>query len=48
MRNEEYERLKEAEYDDSSWTDEEREQLAAEDADSLGWDGMEAYKDSGS
>jgi hypothetical protein len=32
-------------YDDSPWTDEEMDLLAAEDADSLGWEGMEAYQD---
>jgi hypothetical protein len=46
LRKEEYNQLTEAEYDDGSWTDEEMELLAAEDADSLGWDGMEAYQDS--
>lgn len=33
------------EYDDSPWTDEEMDMLAAEDADYLGWEGMEAYQD---
>ena len=32
-------------YDDSAWTDEEMDLLAAEDADTLGWEGMEAYQD---
>jgi hypothetical protein len=45
LRKEEYDRLKEAEYDDSPWTDEEMDLLAAEDADSLGWEGMDAYED---
>jgi hypothetical protein len=45
LRKMEYERLKEAEYDDSPWTDEEMELLATEDADSLGWEGMEVYQD---
>src|SRR5262245_18528163 len=42
-----YERLTELLYDSGSWTDEEMDLLAAEDADSLGWDGMEAYQDPG-
>lgn len=33
-------------YDDSPWMDEEMDLLAAEDADALGWEGMEAYQDS--
>jgi hypothetical protein len=32
-------------YDDSPWTDEEMNLLAAEDANTLGWEGMEAYQD---
>jgi hypothetical protein len=31
-------------YDDSGWTDEEMAILAAEDADRLGWEGMEDYQ----
>jgi hypothetical protein len=31
-------------YDDSPWTNEEMDLLAGEDADRLGWDGMEAYQ----
>jgi hypothetical protein len=34
-------------YDDSQWTDEERDALRAEAVDSLGWEGMEAYQDDG-
>jgi len=45
LRAEEYDRLKEGEYDATPWTDEEMDLLAAENADSLGWDGMEAYQD---
>ena len=45
LRAEDYERLKKAEYDDSPWTDEEMDRLAAEDADVLGWEGTEAYQD---
>lgn len=45
LRAEEYDRLTEAEYDSSPWTDEEMDLLAAEDADALGWEGMEAYQD---
>lgn len=44
VRVDEYERLKEDAYDASPWTDEEMDLLAAEDADSLGWDGMDAYQ----
>ncbi len=40
-----YERLKEWLPDTSPWTDEEMNLLAAEDADSLGWEGMEVYQD---
>ena len=43
IRAKEYDRLKE--YDNSPWTDDEMDRLAAEDADTLGWDGMEAYQD---
>jgi hypothetical protein len=32
-------------YDESPWTDEEMDLLAAEDADCLGWEGMEVYQD---
>ncbi|HUY36627.1 MAG TPA: hypothetical protein VMV69_28085 [Pirellulales bacterium] len=42
---EEYERLKDQDYDDSPWTDEEMDLLAAEDADALGWDGIDAFQD---
>jgi PHD/YefM family antitoxin component YafN of YafNO toxin-antitoxin module len=45
LRKAEYERLKEADYDTEPWTEEEMAQLASEDADSLGWDGMDAYQD---
>jgi hypothetical protein len=45
LRAEDYKRLTEGEYDDSPWTDEEMDRLAAEDADVLGWEGMEAYQD---
>jgi hypothetical protein len=45
LREEEYERLKDEEYDASPWTDEELALLAAEQADFLGWEGMEAYQD---
>jgi hypothetical protein len=40
-----YERFLELAYDDSPWSDEEMHLLAAEDADRLGWEGMEAYQD---
>ena len=42
---EEYDRLVEGMYDDSPWTDEEMDLLAAEQADSLGWEGMDVYQD---
>ncbi len=38
LRVEEYERLKEEEYDDSPWTREELEALAWESAERDGWD----------
>jgi hypothetical protein len=45
VRREVYDRLKEHLYDDSPWTDEEMDLLAAESADALGWEGMEVYQD---
>jgi hypothetical protein len=44
LRADVFERLKGLMYDDSPWTDEEMDLLAAEDADSLGWEGMETYQ----
>jgi hypothetical protein len=44
LRKEEYERLLE-EYDTTPWTAEEMDLLAAEDADRLGWEGMDVYQD---
>ncbi|MDB5312933.1 MAG: hypothetical protein JWO38_7135 [Gemmataceae bacterium] len=41
-----YDRLSAA-YDDSPWTDEERDALRAEAVDTLGWEGMEAYQSDG-
>lgn len=32
-------------YDASPWIDEEMDQLAAESADALGWEGTDAYQD---
>lgn len=43
MRADVFERLHDLHYDDSAWSDAEMDLLAAEDADSLGWEGMEAY-----
>jgi len=43
----EYQRLVSERYDASSWTDEEMALLALEDADRLGWEGMEPYQDPG-
>lgn len=40
-----YQRRKDLFYDDSPWSDEEMDLLAAEDADSLGWEGMDVYQD---
>ena len=45
LRADEYDRLSERAYDDSPWTDEEMDLLAVEDADFLGWEGMDAYQD---
>jgi hypothetical protein len=45
VRADQFDRLNELAYDASPWTDEEMDLLAAEDADRLGWDGMEAYQD---
>lgn len=44
VRLEKYERMKDLLYDAGPWTDEEMDLLAAEDADRLGWEGMEAYQ----
>jgi hypothetical protein len=44
VRADVFERLRELVYDDGPWTDEEIDRLAAEDADALGWEGMEAYQ----
>jgi hypothetical protein len=44
LRAEEFDRLIEGAYDDSPWTDEEMDLLAAEDADFLGWEGMDVYQ----
>lgn len=45
LRADVFERLRSLLYDDSPWTDEEMDRLAAADADCLGWEGMEAYQD---
>ena len=45
LPTDEYDRLRHSDYDDSPWTDEEMDLLAAEDADGLGWKGMEVYQD---
>ena len=45
VRADVFERLNAPRYDDDPWTDEEMDMLAAEDADRLGWDGMEIYQD---
>ena len=45
LRVEEYERLKEQEYDDSPWTREELQTLAWEAGQHLGWEDMDEYDD---
>ena len=44
LRVEEYERLKEDEYDDSPWTREELEALPWEIAERTGWEEMDEYE----
>ncbi|HTU21013.1 MAG TPA: hypothetical protein VMG10_23375 [Gemmataceae bacterium] len=44
LRADVFEQLRELFYDASSWSAEEMDLLAAEDADALGWEGMEAYQ----
>jgi hypothetical protein len=44
LRADLFERLRESAYDTSPWTDEEMDLLAAESADGLGWEGMDAYQ----
>jgi PHD/YefM family antitoxin component YafN of YafNO toxin-antitoxin module len=45
LRVDEYERLKEEEYDDSPWTSEERHALAWEAGKHAGWEDMDEYDD---
>jgi PHD/YefM family antitoxin component YafN of YafNO toxin-antitoxin module len=45
LRVEEYERLKEEEYDDTPLTSEELSRLAWEAGKSIGWDDMDEYDD---
>ena len=45
LRVDEYERLKEEEYDDSPWTREELLALAWEAGKSIGWEDMDDYDD---
>ena len=45
LRVDEYERLKEDEYDDSPWTREELEALAWEVGKQAGWEDMDEYDD---
>jgi len=40
LRADVFERRQALLYDDSSWTDDEMDRLAAEDADAVGWGGM--------
>ncbi len=48
LRPEVYDRLKEAIYDDSPWTDEEMDALAWEAGQTAGWDSMDKYDSFGS
>ena len=45
LRGDEYQRLKEAEYDDTPWTSEERHALAWEAGKHAGWEDMDEYDD---
>jgi PHD/YefM family antitoxin component YafN of YafNO toxin-antitoxin module len=45
LRLDEYERMKEQEYDDSPWTSEERHALAWEARKHAGWEEMDEYDD---
>ena len=45
LRMDEYQRLKENEYDDSPWTSEERQALAWEAGKHAGWEDMDEYDD---
>lgn len=45
LRVDEYERLKEDEYDDSPWTREELQALAWETGKNAGWEDMDEYDD---
>ena len=45
LRVDEYERLKEQEYDDSPWTKEELQALAWEAGKQAGWEDMDEYDD---
>ena len=45
LRLDEYERLKQDEYDDSPWTREELQVLAWEAGKSMGWEDMDEYDD---
>lgn len=40
-----FDRMQVLTYDSTPWTAEEMDLLAAEDADRLGWEGMEAYQE---
>jgi hypothetical protein len=44
VRADVFERLRGLRYDDEPWSDEEMDLLAAEDAEALGWEGMDAYQ----
>ena len=45
LRADVFERIKGFNFDDSPWTVEEMDLLAAEDAEALGWQGMDVYQD---
>lgn len=44
VRADVFEDLRGFRYDASPWSEEEMDRLAAEDADALGWEGMETYQ----
>ena len=45
VRADVFAKLQAPRYDASPWTDDEMDLLAAEDADSLGWEGTDVYQD---
>ena len=45
VRADVFDRLRDLSYDDSPWTEDERDALRSEVLDELGWEGMESYQD---